>query len=352
LLEQGLVSSHTDDEPAPSEPADADAADIEARDDAHDDVLDDEYLDEVSDDDLDYADEDAPLTPLADQRRELEYRDVLLDDPEHDAPGHDGAEPGAPEDEPDAAADASSDTTDAANDWPADAVDMDELEEQGEVIVLSSEEEHTHLPPLTAAAERASQVDDRHDRDDLMNYLNPGLTPLQKVMGTLAALLLVALLGAQVAHHFRTELAQHPEYGQTVRDTYERAGYPIRIQARHRDYDVVRHTVVPRTDDANVLQVRATVANQSGGLRPPPHVRVTFYDRFGEERFVRTFAPAQYSDELTGESLLGASDRIEVALDVVDVDPAATTNYLVEACAEMPSDQVSCSDPATRTAPR
>ncbi|MEL6311608.1 MAG: DUF3426 domain-containing protein, partial [Pseudomonadota bacterium] len=208
--------------------------------------------------------------------------------------------------------------------------DESPIEEHIELTARASDEGATNLPPLAEAAERASRIDDRHDRADLMNYLNPGLTPLQKVLGTLTGLLLVVVLGAQVAHQFRADLAQHPRYGDTVRDTYERAGRPIRIPARHRDYDVVRHTVVPRDDEPEVLQVRATVANRSAGLRPPPYVRVTFYDRYGEERFVRTFAPAQYSTSVFEDTLLDAGERIEVELDVVDVDAAATTNYLVE----------------------
>ena len=307
--------------------------------------------------DADATDSDGPATPpMIDQRRPLEYRDVLVED-EQPVDVAELSDVEQSSDVPDLAEaaqdiDPPAANTDAPSDLAPSDVDLDA--EDVEHIVLESEPPGTAapLPPTIAATSVAEDADDRHDRDDLMQYLRPGLSPLQKIFGSLAALLLLGLLGAQVAHHFRTDLAQHAQYGERLRDIYDEAGYPIEFPARHRDYDVVRHTVVPMNDNNDVLQVRATIANKSGGLRRPPYVRVTFFDRYGDEQFVRTFAPNQYANTGAANELLAASDRIEVELDIVDVDPDAATNYLVEACADLGADRVSCSEPATRRASR
>ncbi len=188
--------------------------------------------------------------------------------------------------------------------------------------------------------------DDPRDRKDLMNYLRPGLRPWQKIAGSLLVVALIALLAGQAVHHWRSELVLNEKYGDQVRDLYARFNRTIQPAVSYSDYSVARHAVAPREDDAQVLQVRATVTNRADGPRPLPHVRVTFYDRFGDESFVRTFPPSLYSAD-TPDDRIARGGRTEVAVDVVNIDADGITNYLVEACAPLGNDQVSCSASST-----
>ncbi len=116
---------------------------------------------------------------------------------------------------------------------------------------------------------------------------------------------------------------------------------------RFSDYDVVRHTVVPRDDDQAILQLRASIRNRADGPRPLPYVRVTFYDRFGDESLVRTFAPKDNADIIGNDVRIARGERTEVALDLANVAADGATNYLVEACAPLPGGKVSCSASST-----
>ncbi len=261
-----------------------------------------------------------PLPTVITHRRALNYRDVLIDD----ALGADAIASNDEQDSP--AQDDDSEPVDAP---PADDDDVFE-----DVIA-----------PMSPSSSFDPQ--DQRDHDELMHYLRPGLTAGQKLLGSVVALALIALLAGQAIHHWRATLVLHEDYGAQVRSLYKTLNIPVHPAVSHRDYEVVRHTVVPREDEPEVLQLRATVTNRSISQKPPPSVRVTFFDRFGDEQLVRTFAPEQYAARNAPPSLIRSGDRVEVALDLVNVDPDAATNYLVEACATLADNRVSCADSAT-----
>jgi predicted Zn finger-like uncharacterized protein len=144
------------------------------------------------------------------------------------------------------------------------------------------------------------------------------------------ALLLAAVLVAQVAWFNRVELSQRPE----LRIYYERVCQFVPCDLpTYSDEDVLRitdlvvrsHPSVPRA-----LMVDAIIRNDASWRQRFPDIELRFSNIRDKLLAERVFGPAEYlAGEMTGLKYIPARTEVRITLEIVDPGPEATNYSLV-----------------------
>ena len=147
---------------------------------------------------------------------------------------------------------------------------------------------------------------------------------------TVGSLALAFILAAQVVHHFRQDLARHPQVGPLVHTAYERLGMALLP-----NWDLAALELRQWGNDAATpgrMLVRASLTNRAGFAQPHPILRLELEDRFGATVATRDFEPADYlkNPSQAGRLLApGASSEAELVL----ADPGReAVGYRLDVC--------------------
>jgi predicted Zn finger-like uncharacterized protein len=169
------------------------------------------------------------------------------------------------------------------------------------------------------------------------------------------ALVLALALAAQLAHHYRQQLARDTNMGPLVRSAYHRLGLPLAenwnldaFEMRQWGADAAS---TPAPDGR--MTVRASLRNGANFAQPMPLLRLELEDRFGATIARRDFEPREYlKDPAQATRMLAAGASTEAELAVVDAARDAV-GYRLDVCLRDETGAVNCSqsEPTATGAP-
>ena len=134
---------------------------------------------------------------------------------------------------------------------------------------------------------------------------------------SLGALALAFVLAAQVTHHFRQQLARHPQVGPPLRAAYERLGLDLLPNWDLAAFELRQWGNAADAAAQGRMVVRASLTNRARFAQPHPILRLELEDRFGAVVATRDFEPADYLKNPSQATRLiapGASSEAELLL--------------------------------------
>ncbi|MCC5867117.1 MAG: DUF3426 domain-containing protein, partial [Gammaproteobacteria bacterium] len=158
------------------------------------------------------------------------------------------------------------------------------------------------------------------------------------------ALVLLAGVGAQSVHHFRDTLAIDPRTGPAVGWIYDTLGRPLYPAWPLEDYQIQAQDDALMAADRQ-LQIRATLTNRGARTLPPPLIRLTLLDRWGESLGSRMFQPGEYLPAQAPSRLLPGV-QLDATLSV-RAPPGELYGYRLDVCHRIDAGNVRC-DAQTR----
>ena len=147
--------------------------------------------------------------------------------------------------------------------------------------------------------------------------------------GSLALALLLLL---QLVHHFRQDLARHPQIGAALRGLYGGLGLELSPNWDLGAFELKQwnNEQVAGTDGR--MSVRASLRNRASFAQPHPVLRLELEDRYGEPVAVRDFEPAEYlKNPSQAARLIGPGGTSEAEILIVDPGPEAV-GYRLDVC--------------------
>jgi predicted Zn finger-like uncharacterized protein len=155
-----------------------------------------------------------------------------------------------------------------------------------------------------------------------------------------AAALLLLLLG-QVAHHHRQGLVSRAWAEGPLRSIYALFGVQLEPRWDLKAYDLRQLGGEAQPGDTAKIKLRATVQNRATSSQPPPMIRVTLQDRFGNALSTTAIAPQDY---LRGgaPSRIGADQRLDAELTLDDPNRQAV-GFELDACLPDAAGKLHCS---------
>jgi len=159
---------------------------------------------------------------------------------------------------------------------------------------------------------------------------------------TLGGLVLALMLLAQVTHHFRQDLARHPQVGPVLRAVYDRLGLPLSPNWDLRAFELRQWGNDSAADSDGRLSVRASLTNRATFAQPHPVLRLELEDRFGDPVAVRDFEPGDYlKDPSQATRLMDAGATTEAELLIADPGRDAV-GYRLDVCMRESADLLRC----------
>jgi len=149
-----------------------------------------------------------------------------------------------------------------------------------------------------------------------------------------AAGLLLLLLG-QVAHHHRQALVSQAWAERPLRGLYSVFGVQLEPRWDLKAYDL------RQLGDAAKIVLRATVQNRATSSQPPPMIRVTLQDRFGNALSSTAIAPQDYLKG-SAPSRIGSDQRLDALLTLDDPNRQAV-GFELDACLPDAAGKLHCS---------
>jgi len=149
---------------------------------------------------------------------------------------------------------------------------------------------------------------------------------------SLGALVLAVVLAAQVTHHFRQQLARHPQIGPPLRAAYERLGLDLLPNWDLAAFELRQWGNAADAAAQGRMVVRASLTNRARFAQPHPILRLELEDRFGAVVATRDFAPADYLKNPSQATRLiapGASSEAELLLAETGRD---AVGYRLDVC--------------------
>jgi len=156
---------------------------------------------------------------------------------------------------------------------------------------------------------------------------------------------LALLLGAQVVHHYRNELAASPRFNKPITALYGALGVPLTPHWDLRAYEVRQLGASVDPSAGGQITVRASVKNGAAQAQPMPLLRVTLQDRFGNRIAARDVGPTNYLPRATAAAtpFLSAGQRIDA--EMAFVDPGANAvGFEIDACLAAPTGGITCAN--------
>jgi predicted Zn finger-like uncharacterized protein len=167
---------------------------------------------------------------------------------------------------------------------------------------------------------------------------------LQGAAGALALLLL-----AQVAHHYRDDLADTSALRGPLTAVYQGLGRPLEPRWDIASYEIRQLGASSDGAAPGDLMVRASISNRAQRVQPLPLLRVVMQDRFGNRVAARDLQAAEYlGPGAPPVSLMAPGQRVDVQVAFQDPGQAAT-GFEIDACMAHRDHTVSCAnDPSSR----
>jgi predicted Zn finger-like uncharacterized protein len=161
------------------------------------------------------------------------------------------------------------------------------------------------------------------------------------------ALVLALLLGAQLTHHYRLQLARDATVGPALRATYSSLGMPLPPNWNLAAFELRQWGANEATPSAaGTMTVRASLKNGAGFAQPMPLLRLELEDRFGGTVARRDFQPAEYlKDPAQATRLLPAGVSTEAELAIVGTT-SETVGYRLDVCLRDDNGAVRCAESA------
>jgi predicted Zn finger-like uncharacterized protein len=211
----------------------------------------------------------------------------------------------------------------------------------GEPPLLDVTEEVTHVTPVRVVApEPARQAAVEPEGLDF-EPMPPRESAAARFAWSAAAVLLLLALGAQAMHHYRHDLATDPRLGPWLADLYGRAGLPLNPRWNLDAYEV-RQLGASAGGPDSTLTVRASVRNGADRAQPPPLLRVTVQDRFGNTVAAGHVPPARYLPaSFPAGRALAPGQRVDAQLAFVDPGENAA-GFEIDACLQRPGGVLAC----------
>lgn len=161
--------------------------------------------------------------------------------------------------------------------------------------------------------------------------------------GTAAACALL-LLGAQVLHHYRTEIAGDPTFGPWLQGAYGVFGVEVRPRWDVHQYEILDWvaTAEPNARGLGSLKITAHIQNRGAVRQPYPAVQLKLKDRWEEAVSSRMFTPAEYlPSETPRDRMMSPGETTRAEIEVVDPGPDAY-GFELDVCIEVEASLVSC----------
>jgi predicted Zn finger-like uncharacterized protein len=157
----------------------------------------------------------------------------------------------------------------------------------------------------------------------------------------------VLVLLAQIAHHYRDDLAATAPLNRPLSSLYASLGMPLVPRWDLHAYDVRQLGASVDPGSAGIITVRASIKNAAQQPQPLPLLRVTLQDRFGNRIASSDVAPRSYLPHaLPVSSLLAGGQRIDAEMGFVDPG-ANAVGFEIDACLPARGGGVACANDAS-----
>jgi len=220
-------------------------------------------------------------------------------------------------------------TTEAwvAEEWTEAAADQEEWPSAAMTLAATTQAAEADdysdfdAPDAQTAAAPATVIESR-DAEELELLAPP--RPRTKLVWKLLALPLALLLGAQVVHHYRAELARDPRFGEPTLRLYAALGLPLTPDWNLHAYEIKQWGILSDPTHPGTLKVRASVTNRAAFAQPYPLLKLVLEDRWGEQVRAREFEPVEYLDPgVATNRLLPPRQPVNASIVIADPGPDA-----------------------------
>ena len=224
------------------------------------------------------------------------------------------------------------------------------LPEGAEVDFLLPPPETTPVPDATPVPENPPADDTTDAAAELEDLLSR--RPHRRRRGwSVAAGVLLLLLGAQFVHHARAQLVRQPAIAPYLVRIYEALGLDLDPRWEVERYALLSHPEMTTEHGGDATQarlwLRASFANEARRAQPYPLLRLTLEDRWGTAVAARDFTPREYlRDETQAARLLAPGEQTHA--EILVVDPGKdTVGFSLDLCLADASGVVRCANDAS-----
>jgi predicted Zn finger-like uncharacterized protein len=200
------------------------------------------------------------------------------------------------------------------------------------------------------AGEPATQLPTEDAAADEFAALEQAAAP-QAARGPLlwavGAVLLGLILVAQIIDHQRDALATDPRFNRSLTTLYAALGIQLTPRWDLHSYEVRQLGATVGQGSVGAITVRASIRNAGVRPQPPPLLRVTLQDRFGNRLASRDVRPSEYLPRsIPPTALLARDQRIDAELDFVDPG-ASAVGFELDACLPLAGGGIACANDAS-----
>lgn len=192
---------------------------------------------------------------------------------------------------------------------------------------------HTPPPALNLTVET-----DPGDDNSLLNEPEPEAhaQPRRLALWSILAVLLTLLLGAQLLHHWRNDLAVHDDWiGRPVVRLYQRLGLPLTPNWDVHAYDIKQLGAATDSGMGDLIHVSISLTNRATRAQPWPLLRLNLYNRFGKRIATRDLQPLDYlpAEKIGGMMTVAQQINSEVAV----INPGSdASSFDLDVCVPAP----------------
>lgn len=159
--------------------------------------------------------------------------------------------------------------------------------------------------------------------------------PSMVLWGTYAALLAL-ILGVQLLHYWRNDLAIRDDLvGRSLTRVYAILGLPLTPNWDLRDYDVRQLGAASNSGGDNSIRVQIRLTNHATHALPWPVLRLSLFDRYGKRVAARDLEPRDYLTREKSAALMPVAQQIESEVAVTNPGPDASS-FELDVCVPAP----------------